>query len=156
MIVGPKRDLAGDLTKAVREKGLKMELYFSLIEWESTPTQRPGNYNGYCLLQDVMNKYKIPHDKLISDHMLRQMKELMTKYQPSILYPDGDWHEDENRLQSKEFLLWLYNNAPNKNEIPVNDRRGKVRGRHDGYYSREYADTDLDSNHPWEDIQGMG
>ena len=29
---GPKRDLVGDLTKAVRDKGLKMGLYFSLIE----------------------------------------------------------------------------------------------------------------------------
>ncbi|HZH36955.1 MAG TPA: alpha-L-fucosidase [Flavisolibacter sp.] len=153
---GPKRDLVGDLTKAVRDKGLKMGLYFSLIEWESTPTERQGNFNGYYLPQEVVNKYKIPHDKMISDHIIPQMKELVNKYQPAILYPDGDWDEDENRLQSKEFLAWLYNNAPNKTEIAVNDRWGKVRGQHGGYYSREYADTDLDSDHPWEEIQGMG
>ena len=156
MEVGPKRDLVGDLTKAVREKGLKMGLYFSLIEWESTPTQRPGNFNGYYLPEDVVNKYKIPQDKMITDHIIPQMKELVMKYQPSILYPDGDWDEDEYRLQSKEFLSWLYNNAPNKDEVAVNDRWGKVRGKHGGYYSREYADTDLDSDHPWEEIQGMG
>lgn len=154
--VGPKRDLVGDLTKAVRDKGLKMGLYFSLIEWESTPTQRAGNYNGYYLPEDVVSKYKIPEDKMISGHIVPQMKELVMKYQPSILYPDGDWDEDENRLQSKEFLSWLYNNAPNKTEIAVNDRWGKVRGQHGGYYTREYADNDLDSDHPWEEIQGMG
>jgi alpha-L-fucosidase len=93
---------------------------------------------------------------MISDHIIPQMKELVTKYQPSILYPDGDWDEDDTRLQSKEFLSWLYNNAPNKTEIAVNDRWGKVRGKHGGYYSREYADTDLDDGHPWEEIQGMG
>jgi alpha-L-fucosidase len=93
---------------------------------------------------------------MITDHIVPQMKELVMKYQPSILYPDGDWDEDENRLQSKEFLSWLYNNAPNKQEIAVNDRWGQVRGKHGGYYSREYADTDLDSDHPWEEIQGMG
>jgi alpha-L-fucosidase len=127
-----------------------------LIEWESTPTQREGNFNGYYLPQDVVQKYKIPGDKMITDHIIPQMKELVSKYQPSILYPDGDWDEDDTRLQSKEFLSWLYNNAPNKDEIAVNDRWGQVRGKHGGYYSREYADTDLDSDHPWEEIQGMG
>jgi len=156
MEIGPKRDLVGDLSKAVRDKGLKMGLYFSLIEWESTPTQRSGNFNGYYLPDDVVSKYKIPGDKMISDHIIPQLKELVQKYQPSILYPDGDWDEDDTRLQSKEFLSWLYNNAPNKQEIAVNDRWGKVRGKHGGYYSREYADTDLDDGHPWEEIQGMG
>jgi len=155
--VGPKRDLVGDLTKAVRDQGLKMGLYFSLIEWESTPTQREGNHNGYYLPAAVVNKYKIPADQMISGHIIPQMKELVTKYQPAILYPDGDWDEDYNRLQSLDFLSWLYNNAPNKDEIAVNDRWGQVRGKHGGYYSREYADTEeVGEEHPWEEIQGMG
>ena len=155
--VGPKRDLVGDLSKAVRDKGLKMGLYFSLIEWESTPTDRPENINGYYLPPAVVDKYKIPADKMITDHIIPQMKELVMKYQPSILYPDGDWDEGYERLQSREFLSWLYNNAPNKEEVAVNDRWGKVRGEHGGYYSREYADTDdLTNEHPWEEIQGMG
>lgn len=33
MAVGPKRDLVGDLTRAVRKKGLRMGLYYSIIEW---------------------------------------------------------------------------------------------------------------------------
>ena len=154
--VGPKRDLVGDLTKAVRDKGLKMGLYFSLMEWESTPTPRQGNFDGYYLPQDIVNKYKIPADKMISNHIIPQMKELVQKYEPAILYPDGDWDEDDDRLQSKEFLSWLYNNALNKNEIAVNDRWGKVRGKHGGFYTREYADNDIDDSHPWEEIQGMG
>lgn len=40
MDVGPQRDLVGDLTDAVRNQGLKMGLYYSLIEWESSPTRR--------------------------------------------------------------------------------------------------------------------
>ncbi|WP_304062876.1 alpha-L-fucosidase [Pedobacter glucosidilyticus] len=155
--VGPKRDLVGDLTNAVRAKGLKMGLYYSLMEWESTPTDRPGNFNGYYLPDSIISKYKIPADKMISEHIVPQMKELVMKYQPAIIYPDGDWDEDYKRLQSLEFLSWLYNNAPNKDEVAVNDRWGKVRGEHGGYYSREYADTDDVSNdHPWEEIQGMG
>ncbi len=34
---GPKRDLVGDLTKAVRKQGLKMGLYYSgLLDWRHT------------------------------------------------------------------------------------------------------------------------
>ncbi len=31
--VGPKRDLVGELTQAVRQQGMKMGLYYSLYEW---------------------------------------------------------------------------------------------------------------------------
>ena len=33
--VGPKRDICGDLTEAVRKQGLKMGFYYSLPEWTS-------------------------------------------------------------------------------------------------------------------------
>lgn len=33
MDVGPKRDLLGDLATAVRKKGLKMGIYYSITEW---------------------------------------------------------------------------------------------------------------------------
>lgn len=154
--VGPGRDLVGELAKAVREKGLKMGLYYSLMEWESTPTKKTDGSTGYYLPGDIITKYRIPPDQMILNHIIPQMKELVEKYQPAILYADGDWDEDDKRLRSKEFLSWLYNNAPNKEEVVVNDRWGKVRGKHGGYYSREYADTDMSVNHPWEEVQGMG
>jgi alpha-L-fucosidase len=156
MEVGPKRDIVNELSKAVRNEGLKMGLYFSLMEWESTPVKGARGLAEYYLPADIVSKYKIPADKMISDHIIPQMKELVQKYHPSILYADGDWDENDTRLQSKEFLSWLYNNAPNKNEVAVNDRWGKVRGKHGDYYTREYADKDVDNDHPWEEVQGMG
>ena len=35
MDVGPRRDLLGELTESVRAQGLRMGLYYSLIEWET-------------------------------------------------------------------------------------------------------------------------
>jgi len=35
MDVGPKRDLVGELSIAIRQKGLKMGLYYSLTEWNN-------------------------------------------------------------------------------------------------------------------------
>ena len=156
MEVGPKRDIVGELSKAVRDQGLKMGLYYSLMEWESTPVGTKDGSIKYYLPDEIISKYKIPADKMISDHIIPQMKDLVQRYQPSIIYPDGDWDEDDTRLQSKEFLSWLYNHAPNKDEVVVNDRWGKVRGKHGGYYTREYSDINLDTDHPWEEVQGMG
>jgi alpha-L-fucosidase len=47
MDVGPKRDLLGDLTDAVRKKGLKMGLYYSIIEWESRSFISPPKLAPY-------------------------------------------------------------------------------------------------------------
>ena len=50
MAVGPHRDLVGELSSAVRKQGLKMGLYYSIIEWESTKTGRTES--GYFLPTD--------------------------------------------------------------------------------------------------------
>ena len=70
--VGPHRDLAGDLMQAVRAKGLKMGYYYSLYEWFN-PLYR----------QDVA--------AYVDRHMLPQLKDLVTRYQPDVLWTDGEW-----------------------------------------------------------------
>jgi alpha-L-fucosidase len=153
---GPKRDLVGDLTKAVRAKGLKMGLYFSILEWE-TPT--PARDSMPYLPKEVIQKYRIPADRYIDGHILPQLKDLVTRYQPSIIFADGAWDETSDYWKSRDFLAWLYNNAPNKTEVVVNDRWGKDAHQHHGdYYTSEYESDDekVGVNHPWEESQGMG
>src|ERR1700761_899563 len=72
MEIGPKQDLLGELTDAVRAKGLRMGIYYSLYEW----------YNPLWL-----------HDKpkYIEDHMFPQFKDVVTRYKPSIIFSDGEW-----------------------------------------------------------------
>ena len=157
MDIGPKRDLVGDLTKAVRKKGLKMGLYYSLPEWETNPTKRTDR--GYWLAKKTVDKYAIPLDKYVDKHVLPQLKELVLNYQPSLIFSDGgEWDEDENFWKTKEFLAWLYNEAPNKDQVLVNDRWAKgMSGKHGDYYSSEYKDTDaVGVRHPWEESRGIG
>jgi len=153
---GPKRDLVGDLTKAVRAKGLKMGLYFSILEWE-TPT--PSRESKPYLPAEVIQKYRIPSDRYIDGHILPQLKELVNRYQPAILFSDGAWDETSDYWKSRDFLAWLYNNAPNKTEVVVNDRWGKdAHQNHGDYYTSEYASDDdkVGAKHPWEESQGIG
>ena len=155
--VGPRRDLVGDLTASVRKKGLKMGLYYSITEWESIPTHRTPS--GYFLGRQTIEKYRIPEDRYVDDHLIPQLKELVTNYQPSLIFSDGgEWDGTEEYWKTKEFLAWLYNEAPNKDEVVVNDRWAKdMPGKHGDYFSSEYEDTDaIGPDHPWEESRGTG
>jgi alpha-L-fucosidase len=141
--VGPHRDLAGDLMKAVRAEGLRMGYYYSLYEWYSP------------LYKSDVNKY-------VGEHMIPQMKDLVNSYKPDILWTDGEWDHPSEVWKSTEFLAWLYNDSPVKNEIVVNDRWGKeTRSKHGGIYTTEYdlvhegVMTET-LTHPWEECRGIG
>ena len=157
MDVGPKRDLVGDLTKAVRAKGLRMGLYYSIIEWESNWTHRTES--GYFIPKRLVDSYGIPEDEYIDKHMIMQLKELVTIYQPAVIFGDaGEWDRTAKEWKTLDFLAWLYNSAPNKDEVVVNDRFGKeMPGRHGDYFSSEYEDAEgVGAFHPWEESRGIG
>jgi alpha-L-fucosidase len=142
--VGPHRDLAGDLTKAVKAKGLHMGFYYSLYEW----------FNPL---------YKENPARYVDDHMIPQMKDLVTRYQPDVVWTDGEWDHPSETWKSTEFLAWLYNESPVKETVVVNDRWGKeTRGKHGGIYTTEYDlihDQDAAGQkiaHPWEECRGIG
>lgn len=142
--LNPHRDLAGDLMKSVREKGLRMGYYYSLYEW----------FNP--LYHNNVKQY-------VDDHMIPQMKDLVTRYKPDVLWTDGEWDHPSETWKSTEFLSWLYNDSPAKNDIVVNDRWGKeTRAKHGGIYTTEYDlvhdqnSTGMEINHPWEECRGIG
>lgn len=144
MDVGPHRDLLGELTTSVRNAGLKMGYYYSLLEW----------YNPLYSKSDI-NKY-------VDDHMIPQMKELVTAYQPDVLWTDGEWDYPSSTLKSTQFLQWLYNDSPVKEKVVVNDRWGKeTRGKHGGFFTTEYdlihdgSAQDVKFDRPWEECRGI-
>lgn len=136
--IGPERDLLGDLAEAVREAGLKFGFYYSLYEW----------YNPLWLTNRAVYR---------DEHMIPQFKDVVTRYQPSIIFADGEWDEPSTFWKSEELIAWLYNETPMKDEVVVNDRWGKeTRHQHGDYYTTEYASGMADAKHPWEENRGMG
>jgi alpha-L-fucosidase len=135
---GPHRDLLGDLSGAVRAKGLKMGIYYSLYEW----------YNPLYL-----------HDKprYVAEHMMPQFKDVVSRYKPSIIFSDGEWEATSAEWRSPELLAWLYNESPVKDEVVVNDRWGsETKHHHGGYWTTEYTPGLAATDHPWEESRGMG
>lgn len=156
MAIGPKRDLVGELTTAVKNTGLKMGIYYSMIEWESSKTHRTES--GYYIPMNLVEKYKIPENEYVDKHVMPQLQELVINYKPSLIFSDaGEWDGTEEYWKTKEFLSWLYSESPVKNEVVVNDRFAKNMPAHHGdYYSSEYKDATLLKQHPWEESRGVG
>ena len=67
--IGPHRDLVGELGESVRAKNMRMCLYYSLYEWF-----RP-------LYLESPERYAL-------EHMIPQMKEVVERYLPSLIYTD--------------------------------------------------------------------
>lgn len=136
--VGPKRDLLGDLFKAVRKTSVHAGMYYSLYEW----------FNPL---------WKSDPKKYATEHMWPQMKDLINNYKPDVFWTDGDWEATEDTWKSKEFLSWLYNESAVKESVITNDRWGiGVRFKHGQIYTPEYQ-PDLDfEDHYWEESRGMG
>ena len=123
-VLGPHRDLAGELSAEVKEKGLHMGFYYSLLEW-----------NNPLYSKETASRWG-------TEMNLPQMKELVTRYQPEVLWTDGEWDFTDKEHHSEEFLAWLYNESPVKDSIVVNDRWGKgVRWKHGGHRTSEYGGT---------------
>jgi alpha-L-fucosidase len=55
--------------------------------------------------------------------MQPEMKELVERFKPHVLWSDGDWEASSEYFGSKEFLAWLYNESPVKDFIVTNDRK---------------------------------
>lgn len=139
--VGPHRDLAGDLIVSVHQAGLRMGFYYSIYEW----------YNP--LYQSDVARY-------VDTHMLPQLKDLVQRYKPDIVWPDGEWDHPSATWRSEEFLAWLYNESNAPKDVVVNDRWGKdCRNVHGGFATPEYGhipEGRLIQEGRWEECQGMG
>lgn len=137
-VVGPKRDLLGDLGDAVRKRGLKYGFYYSLYEW----------FNPLWLKD---------RKAYATQHMHPQFKDVVTRYKPAIIFADGEWDMPSADWKSEELLAWLFNESPCKEDVVINDRWGKdSRHKHGSYYTTEYGAGMKDDQHPWEESRGMG
>ena len=88
--------------------------------------------------------------------MFPQFKDVVTRYQPAIIFSDGEWEMSSKDWHSEELLAWLFNDSPCKDEVVVDDRWGSdTRHKHGGYWTTEYAAGMQDGPHAWEESRGM-
>ncbi len=137
--VGPKRDLVGELGKAVREKGLRLGLYYSLPEWNNPL------HAWYTDPNDSIKNY-------VDNHMIPQFKELVGTYRPDLLFTDGEWFNSAEQWHARELISWYFNLVGA--DAIVNDRWGH--GADIGFLTPEYSSGGLKTDRPWAEVRGLG
>eukprot|EP00911_Craspedida_sp_UC1_P000908 UC1_evm1s692 len=122
---GPKRDLVGALAKAVRARGLRFGAYLSMFEW-------------YHPLYLADLKANFTTSRYVDEVYIPQARDLVSRYAPDLIWSDGDFG-NTSWWRAPEFVAWLYNQGPNREDVVVNDRWGSDNppiesGRHFGGY----------------------
>lgn len=135
--IGPKRDLMREMEVAIKKTSVKFGAYYSLYEW----------YNPLWL--EDRERYAI-------EYMHPQFKDLVERYEPDLIWGDGEWDLESEKWRTPELLAWLFNESAVRDTVVINDRWGQVRYKHGGYYTTEYEAGLRDEPHPWEEARGLG
>ncbi|MFE9045653.1 alpha-L-fucosidase, partial [Streptomyces sp. NPDC007818] len=145
------RDLVGPYAEALRRRGLKVGLYFSHSDWSHPdyPTIRPTQPQRDWL---EGNRFTTPEpgaeDPAAWERYLErvhrgQIRELLDRYRPDLLWFDGQWERDERQWRMRELRNEILDRHP---EIVLN---GRMLGYGD-YTTPEQGVPILPPEGPWE------
>lgn len=81
-----------------------------------------------------------------------ELYDLVYRYEPDLIWSDGEWECPDTYWNSTEFLSWLYNDSPVKDKVVVNDRWGQnCSCHHGGYYNcQDKFKPESLPDHKWE------
>ena len=119
--VGPRRDVTGEVSAAVKAAGLHSGLYHSLFEWVNPEflADQANNFTTHAFVDKTMG----------------ELRDLVERYQPDLIWSDGDWMAPDAYWQAPaNFLAWLVNDSPVADTVVFNDRWGKGITCHHGSF----------------------
>lgn len=109
----PKRDFVREYVEAFRAAGLRVGLYYSLIDWRI-----PAQYEGP------------EHDpsgwESLRDYVHNQVRELLTNYgRIDVMWFDGAWPQGSTQWRSRELVAMMRSLQPH---LLINNRLGRDDG----------------------------
>jgi alpha-L-fucosidase len=142
---GPKRDLLGPLAEAVRAEGMRFGVYYSGgLDW---------SVSDHPPIENVEHLFKYrPVDAEYAAKATAHVRDLIDRYEPSVLWNDIEWPDAGKADGSLGDLMAHYRRV-----VPdgiVNDRWGADVW---DYKTSEYsAGTDNEAGTGWENNRGLG
>jgi alpha-L-fucosidase len=117
------RDPLQELSDECRKQGIKFCLYHSIMDWHHPDwgTRRAWN--------DVIDTNVPPDMDRFDAYLKAQLKEIVTRYHPGLLWFDGEWESPWTYERGVD--LWNYLRALDP-QLIVNNRIGKGRVNSDG------------------------
>lgn len=148
------RDVLQELKGACQKAGLKFGLYYSIVDWNHSSQKLGGALSSTMLSMDARAKY-------ITD-MKVQLKELVDRYDPAVMWFDGDWTYSDKKPTLENWWtksdgqdLYRYMKSLNPN-ILVNERVCRSFGLGDFECpERSIPDKSSVPKRPWETCQSM-
>ena len=173
MDMGPKKDLIEPLVESCKLNGLKFGFYFSIEEWEYPIIDNTGKlqnrlWNGEIKPFDSSLEKKCSGKIAVrnfgTDYLVPQAAEFIDKYDPDLIWYDGDWNTNIDELHTYDIASYFYNKAEGRKQVAVNDRYGPNKGekwqrsKRGDFYTNEYGDMEKEAKqavHAWEECRGI-
>lgn len=128
-----KRDILKELSDACKAEGIKLCFYHSIMDWHQPDAESKKDYAHQHTEKPDWNKYR-------DTYMKQQLKELVEKYDPAVLWFDGEWIPEWTEEQGKELYNWLRALKP---DLIINNRVGKGRQGMQGMNAYAHAAGDF-------------
>ena len=143
-----ERDLLKELKDACDKYEIKLGLYYSLIDWHH-PSQEPTSMTARGHSRNTLVKGR---EQEYFDYQTNQILELISKYDPALLWFDGDWVE----WWTLEEGVKLYNAIREKSSTVITNNRVAKRSRFDlDYVTQEQSHFDDVFPKHWEGCYTM-
>lgn len=131
------RDILAELSAACKKYGIEFGTYYSIIDWHH-PSQRADLATNQPPMNDKEGYVK---------YMKAQLKELITKYHPSIMWFDGDWVKWWTLEDGIDLYNYLRKLDP---KLIINNRVAKRKLTTKDFGTPENATPGVALDYPWE------
>jgi len=178
--MNPGRDITRELVEACEQSGIYHGFYFSVDEYEYpllvdnelklrlwSKNMAPDNAGVVEAEDEIFLDFEPElHAKLVSgkvpvynftdDYIVPQAKDYIDKYDPDILWFDGEWLRPAEYYRTPEIVAYLYNHADGRKEVAANDRWGKgTREQGGDFYTSETDEVVGKTSYTWEENRSM-
>lgn len=109
-----KKDIVGALNEACKKQGIKFCIYYSVLDWHHPDYPIHSPKDQTIDPKSDMNRYLL--------YMKNQLKELITNYDPYMLWFDGQWEKPWTDEMGKDLYAYLKKLKP---DVITNNRLGK-------------------------------
>ncbi|MDQ0905303.1 alpha-L-fucosidase [Streptomyces canus] len=145
---GFQRDLLSELKTACESRGIKFGLYYSILDWNH-PSQTVDRQHSFSTMSSLTARAAYIND------MKAQLQELLNRYDPALLWFDGDWCGNPatptlpdwwTQADGVDLYNWLMARKPN---LVVNERVKRDHNLGD-YAVAEFGIPAAPLDRPWE------
>lgn len=109
-----KKDIVGALAAACKKQGIKFCIYYTILDWWHPDYPIHSAHNSTIDPKADMSRY--------ITYMKNQLKELITNYDPYMLWFDGGWEQPWTDEMGKDLYAYLKKLKP---DVIINNRLGK-------------------------------